>query len=324
MARAQYAPGSAVAVVSGNLALLVDLPIEHPLVLELFNCIRADPTLDVVLELLVEHGLRDLGSFAAAALVPAGVRVVVRGGYAASASPAAEPLRASGVWVDRFIDRASGVALTTGADVAKPSLPLGSGVVLADTVELGVLSTRAVSAPPAQEATVPVPHAAPAPPAVPAPPVPPVASTPAAAAAVPGAPSAVTAELVGLALLADEPPIGFAPPRWGALLLPNGDRLPLAGTVVLGRNPRVPTGHTGEPPGLVRLEDPEKDVSAQHLEIGLDRGHVLVTDLGSTNGTQVVLPGHAPVQLLPYQPIEIQPGTRIILARVMELVFERA
>ena len=91
--------------------------------------------------------------------------------------------------------------------------------------------------------------------------------------------------------------------------------------MILGRNPRVPTGHAGEPPGLVHLEDPGKDISSQHLQIELDHGHVLVTDLGSTNGTQVVLPGRPPVQLLPYQPIEIQPGTRIVLARVLEMIF---
>ena len=125
----------------------------------------------------------------------------------------------------------------------------------------------------------------------------------------------------GKALPAQQP---FEVPRpsLGVLRLSNGDTVALDRSAVLGRNPRLPDAWTGEQPNLVKIHDPNRDVSGQHLEVRLDFWHVLVRDLGSTNGTEVVLPGAAPVALRAHDAMAIEPGTRVILAGVFDFTYE--
>ena len=54
----------------------------------------------------------------------------------------------------------------------------------------------------------------------------------------------------------------------------------------------------------------------------LDAWHVLVRDLGSTNGTEVALPGSEPVLLRAHEQLSIEPGTRIVLAGVFAITYE--
>jgi hypothetical protein len=122
--------------------------------------------------------------------------------------------------------------------------------------------------------------------------------------------------------LPPQQPFEVARPTLGVLRLSNGDVVTLDRGVVMGRNPRLPAGFTGEQPNLLKLADPNKDISSQHLEVSLDYWHVLVTDLGSTNGTEVVLPGQPPVQLRPNDAMMIEPGTRVVLAGVLDFVYE--
>ena len=122
--------------------------------------------------------------------------------------------------------------------------------------------------------------------------------------------------------LPPQQPVEIPRPPLGVLKLSNGDTVVLDRGCILGRNPRVPAGTTGEQPNLVRLIDPDKDISGQHLEVRLEYWHVAVKDLGSTNGTQVVLPGENPVTLRPNDPMMIEPGTRVILAGVFSFTFE--
>ncbi|MCL2483097.1 MAG: FHA domain-containing protein [Propionibacteriaceae bacterium] len=117
-------------------------------------------------------------------------------------------------------------------------------------------------------------------------------------------------------------PVVVARPPLGVLRLSNGDSVVLDRGAILGRSPRVPSGLTGEQPNLIRLVDPSKEISSQHLEVSLDFWHVLVTDLGSTNGTEVVLPGQPAVRLTPHDAMTIEPGTRVVLAEVQDFVFE--
>lgn len=123
-------------------------------------------------------------------------------------------------------------------------------------------------------------------------------------------------------LIPAQEPFEVARPTLGVLRLSNGDTVPLDRGAILGRNPHLSEDHDGEQPNLVRLADPGKDVSSQHLDVSLDYWHVLVTDLGSTNGTTVELPGRPPQQLRAHDPLAIEPGTRVILADVIEFVFE--
>jgi hypothetical protein len=59
-----------------------------------------------------------------------------------------------------------------------------------------------------------------------------------------------------------------------------------------------------------------------HLRVTLDGWHVLVTDLNSTNGTLVTLPGHEPQQLRPGEPMLIQPGAVVTLADGIDFRYE--
>lgn len=124
------------------------------------------------------------------------------------------------------------------------------------------------------------------------------------------------------AQLPAQQPVEVPRPSLGVLRLENGDVVALERGAVLGRNPRLPQGWTGEQPNLVRIDDPERDVSSQHLEVRLDAWHVLVRDLGSTNGTEVTLPDSEPVVLRAHEQLSIEPGTRIVLAGVFGLTYE--
>jgi hypothetical protein len=117
-------------------------------------------------------------------------------------------------------------------------------------------------------------------------------------------------------------PIEIPRPTLGQLRLSTGGVVSLDRPAILGRNPRVPQGYVGEQPNLVRLSDPDKDVSGQHLEVSLDYWNVLVCDLGSTNGTEVILPGEMPVVLRPNDPVIIEPGTRVVMAGSISFLFE--
>ena len=55
-------------------------------------------------------------------------------------------------------------------------------------------------------------------------------------------------------------------------------------------------------------------ISRTHLRVTLSGWHVLVTDLNSTNGTMVTMPGRDPEQLPPGVPVPIRPGTVVALA----------
>lgn len=117
-------------------------------------------------------------------------------------------------------------------------------------------------------------------------------------------------------------PVQTPRPPLGVLRLSNGGTVLLDRAAFLGRNPRVPSGYLGEQPNLVQLPDPERDISSQHLEVRLEDWHVSVADLGSTNGTQVILPGAPPVTLRPRDPIMIEPRTKVVIAGVFSFVFE--
>jgi pSer/pThr/pTyr-binding forkhead associated (FHA) protein len=81
----------------------------------------------------------------------------------------------------------------------------------------------------------------------------------------------------------------------------------------MGRNPRAEFDGD-ERLGMVKLPSPDGDISRTHLKITLDGRRVLVTDLGSTNGTLVELPGRPPERLRPNEPFPIQDGTLVTLA----------
>jgi hypothetical protein len=119
-------------------------------------------------------------------------------------------------------------------------------------------------------------------------------------------------------------PVIVARPVVGVLRLSTGDVLMLDRDVVLGRNPPADfTGANGEDrPHVVRLPSADGEISRTHLRVTLSGWHVLVTDLNSTNGTLVTLPGRDPEQLSPGVPVPIRPGTVVALAEGVNFRFE--
>ena len=95
----------------------------------------------------------------------------------------------------------------------------------------------------------------------------------------------------------------------------------LDGAFILGRRPSVDRV-TDTVPRLITLPSPEQDVSRNHVRINVEGWHVLVTDLGSKNGTVVVSPGEPPQRLHADRPVMITPGTRVVLAEVMTYRYE--
>ncbi len=115
-------------------------------------------------------------------------------------------------------------------------------------------------------------------------------------------------------------------PVLGVLRLSLGDVIALDRGVVMGRSPRTDfAGLNGEErPHVVKLPSADGDISRTHLRITLDGWHVLVTDLNSTNGTLLTLPGHEPQQLRPGEPVPMQPGTVVTLAEGIDFRYEVA
>jgi FHA domain len=119
-------------------------------------------------------------------------------------------------------------------------------------------------------------------------------------------------------------PVVVPRPVLGVLRLSVGDMISLDRDVVMGRNPKpdFPGADGEERPHVVKLPSEGGDISRTHLRVTLDGWHVLVTDLNSTNGTLVTLPGREPEQLRPGQPMPIKPGTVVTLAVGIDFRYE--
>ena len=104
-----------------------------------------------------------------------------------------------------------------------------------------------------------------------------------------------------------------APKPTLSALFADGSEVVLDVTVYVGRKPSVPRIHTGAAPRLVTLPSPGKELSATHLELKVVGGSVVATDMRSTNGTVVQLPGAAPRTLIRGESAVLVPGTRIDL-----------
>lgn len=79
----------------------------------------------------------------------------------------------------------------------------------------------------------------------------------------------------------------------------------------IGRRPSSPRILVGAPPRLVRVLSPQREVSATHLELRQTGTTVVVTDLRSTNGTVVLVPGSTPRKLLQGESVVVSPGTLV-------------
>jgi hypothetical protein len=80
---------------------------------------------------------------------------------------------------------------------------------------------------------------------------------------------------------------------------------------VVGRAPTAPRVPTGAPPRLVRVRSPLGEVSSTHLEVRQLGTSVVVTDLRSTNGSVVIVPGRSPRALRQGESMVVSPGTLV-------------
>jgi len=99
-----------------------------------------------------------------------------------------------------------------------------------------------------------------------------------------------------------------------SLELPDGVRQPIDYSVLVGRAPGLPDGI---PTRVLRFAD--GDISRNHARIAVEGGTVVVTDLGSRNGTVVRIPGRAAQKLRGHEPTPVLPGTVIDFGGGIEL-----
>ena len=90
---------------------------------------------------------------------------------------------------------------------------------------------------------------------------------------------------------------------------------------LIGRRPSSPP-EAEEIPNLVTVPSPDSEISRAHAAVRVEGWDVLVEDVGSTNGTEVRLPGRDPVRLREHEPVLVVAGTEVILAAVVRFQVE--
>lgn len=88
-----------------------------------------------------------------------------------------------------------------------------------------------------------------------------------------------------------------------------GPALTLDTHVLIGRRPREPRVPAGAGSRLVTVASPRHEVSGTHIDVHQHGTSVIVTDMRSTNGTIVIMPGQSPVRLRPGDSLVAVPGT---------------
>ena len=130
-------------------------------------------------------------------------------------------------------------------------------------------------------------------------------------------PQAVSCRVCHRTVPQQEPTLATRPPL-GELHLSTGQSVVLDQGVVIGRHPHL----TGGTQHLVAIPEERTEVSGQHVEFTLVDFDVRVRDLGSTYGTQVIAPDRSPRKLRHSEEATIEPGTKVRLADVVDVVFE--
>ncbi|WP_311478021.1 FHA domain-containing protein [uncultured Gulosibacter sp.] len=106
--------------------------------------------------------------------------------------------------------------------------------------------------------------------------------------------------------VAEEAAVPTAPTE---LLLPDGQHEQLAGRMLVGRKPVAEHGEK-----VVTIVDERRSISRTHFAIEVMERAVLVTDLGSANGTRLVRDGHE-LALSADSPVALLPGDEIHIGR---------
>lgn len=120
-------------------------------------------------------------------------------------------------------------------------------------------------------------------------------------------------------------PVGGQPrqmprPQLGWLRINGGEKVPLLGPVVAGRNPQSRVISAETTPRLVAL--PHAHVSSSHIAFLLEGWTVLARDLGSRNGSYLRRHGKPPMRM-PEQDVPLVPGDVVDLGHGVFINVER-
>ena len=103
-------------------------------------------------------------------------------------------------------------------------------------------------------------------------------------------------------------PGGFTVP-WYRIRVNRHEPIPLDAPALIGRRPVSPRIAIGGVPRLVRVPSPGREVSSTHVELRQQGASVIVTDLRSTNGTVVSIPGSSAQKLRQGESLVVSAGT---------------
>ncbi|MEL0627802.1 FHA domain-containing protein [Salinibacterium amurskyense] len=90
-----------------------------------------------------------------------------------------------------------------------------------------------------------------------------------------------------------------------------GQMYSLEHACVFGRDPRPPRIVKGVGPRLVAVQSPQREVSETHVEVRQLGASVIVTDLRSTNGSIIQVPGNAARKLRQGESVVVSTGTLV-------------
>lgn len=130
-------------------------------------------------------------------------------------------------------------------------------------------------------------------------------------------PRALYCGICGLAMVQNSVVVvrGRRPPL-GVLLGDDGNAYSLDGDYVLGRQPELAEDVTAGRARPLKVDDGTGRISRVHARVALPEWEVLVTDLGSHNGTQVFNPGDAGWRTLRRdESVVLQPGGRLVIGQ---------
>jgi len=313
-----YTPGVYTAIAAWPVCALVRLPPWDPLVGWVYAALTNDPSAETIIREFADAAPGNQPAIGVLSVEPAGIMVRAQGQVKAFVGGDPVSCPPGGVVID---DQAPLLLLAEGAG-GGPVLPLAYGIVPAGRIGVGWSPEGTADWPVVSEEPSVTPSFDPG-------------------IQFAGRPqSAERADMLTAVLcpnghanpvfagrcrvcqlsLPAQAPVRVPREPLGVLRSSSGLVLPLDGCAVIGRHPQ-PVGNLPQAK-LVQLDDPGLDVSSQHLAVEVNDWIVSVTDLGSTNGTQVIAPGHSPVTLRAREPAVIEPGTTVVLAHVFDLVFE--
>jgi hypothetical protein len=116
-----------------------------------------------------------------------------------------------------------------------------------------------------------------------------------------------------------------APPLYWFRFGATSDPIPLDVPCYVGRRPSPPRIIAGAVPRLIVVPSALKEVSSTHLELRQLGTSVIVTDLKSTNGSIVMVPGSVPRKLRQGESVVVSPGTLVDIGddNVIEILSAR-